>query len=214
MMGRTGELRRRLRRRRGSRPRKRKEVGTGGAAATVEKPSEDTSQGRGSEEAPGEPDSSSSSEGEEEEEDEPSLMTEIVDWGPKGEKVQFYHTKVNQERRRQLFGWTFHDEGKFWVILELGYPLKTKKLHIFYIHKARLQELFPGRTASGQTPPFTEVFKTLEAQTRSMSEDEVAEAEDLPLDDIVWSKVSLAKKLNWLPPQREAGESSSSQQAT
>jgi hypothetical protein len=44
----------------------------------------------------------------------------------------------------------------------------------------------------GQPPTFTEVFQALEAQTQSMSEAEVAAAEDLPLDDIQWTKLAEA----------------------
>ena len=196
--------------RRGGRPRKGRKAGAGGAAAAaVDKPSDKSLEGRGLDE-PSEEEEDSSAAEESEEEDEPHAMTEIVDWGPMEEKVQFCHHKVNQERRRGLFGWTFHDDGKFWVVLELGYALKSKKLHIFYVDKARLQELFPGRTAAGQPPTFTEVFQALEAQTQSMSEAEVAAAEDLPLDDIQWTKLAEAEKLKWVPPQREAGGPSTS----
>jgi hypothetical protein len=62
----------------------------------------------------------------------------------------------------------------------------------------------------GQPPTFTEVFQALEAQTQSMSEAEVAAAEDLPLDDIQWTKLAEAEKLKWVPPQREAGGPSTS----
>jgi hypothetical protein len=113
--------------------------------------------------------------------------------------VQFLHHKVDQERRRELFGWTFQDEGKFWMVLEMGYALKSKKLYIFYTDRARLQALFPGRTAAGQPPTFSEVFRILEAKTQLMSEGEVQEADELPLDDIQWSKLSEAEKLGWLP---------------
>jgi hypothetical protein len=133
---------------------------------------------------------------EEEVEDDPR-MTEVVGWGEERETIQFYHEKVDQRLRSDVVGWSFQDEGDFWVILELGYAIKRKKLFILYISRDRLNAIFPGQ--SGETPTFTEVFRKLEAQTRAMPEEQRAEADELPLDTIQWSLLSEARKLGWLP---------------
>jgi hypothetical protein len=120
-----------------------------------------------------------------------------VDWGPERETVQFYHKKVDQRVRNDVMGWSFQDDGEWWVVLELGYAITLKKLFIFYIKRDHISAIFPGRV--GDTPTFTEVFGQLEAQTRDIPEEQRAETEELPLDKIQWSPLVEARRYKWLP---------------